>query len=108
MSHKDATSKTSLFYLLYDRQPHLLCDSNIALPIDAETASHDERFKLLQSTRKEAVTATYERAFKDKNARDELVQPHKFQEGQWMLVHHEKPLKFEFKYQIIQKMLLGT
>ena len=81
------------------------------MPIDAEATSHDGRFKLLQSTRKEAVIATYERAFKDNNARDELVQPHKFKEGQWVLVRHENPQKFESKwfgpYQVIQ-MLLGT
>jgi len=49
---------------------------------------------------------------KDKNARDELVEPHKFEEGQWVLVRHENPQKFESKwfgpYQVIQKMLLGT
>ena len=72
------TTKTSPFYLLYDRHPHLLGDSNLALPSDAEAAPHHERFKLLQSVRKEVAIATYERAFKDKNARDELVQPHKF------------------------------
>jgi len=63
------TTKTSPFYALYGRHPHLLGDSNIALPNDAEVALHDERFKLLQSVRKEAAFATYERAFKDKNAR---------------------------------------
>ena len=56
--------------------------------------------------------ATYERAFKDKNARDKLVQPHKFQEGQWVLVRHDNAQKFESKwfgpYQVVQKMLLGT
>ena len=79
---------------------------------DTEPAPHDERFKLLQSVRKEAALATYDRAVKDKNARDELVEPHKFQEGQWVLVRHENPQKFESKwfgpYQVIQKMLLGT
>ena len=106
------TTKTSPFYLLYGRHPHLLGDTNISLLGDAEVAPHDERFKLLQSARKEAAIATYERAFKDKNARDELVQPHKFQEGEWVLVRHENPQKFESKwfgpYQITQKMLLGT
>jgi hypothetical protein len=106
------TTKTSPFYLLYGRHPHLLGDTNITLPSDANVAPHEERFKLLQSARKEAAIATYDRAFKDKNARDELVQPHKFQEGQWVLVRHENPQKFESKwfgpYQVVQKMLLGT
>ena len=75
-------TKTSPFYLLYGRHLHLLGDRNVALSSDAELAPPDERFKLLQSVRREAAIATYERAFKDKNARDELVQPHKFQEGQ--------------------------
>ena len=57
-----------------------LVDNNIALSNDAEAASHNESFKALQSERKEAAMATYGRAFEDKNARDEVVQPHKFQE----------------------------
>jgi len=105
------TTKTFPFYLLYGRHPHLLGDMNVALSSDAEPAPHDERFKLLQSVRKEAAIATYDRAFQDKNTRDELVQPHKFQEGQWVVVRHENPQKFESKffgpYQVGQ-MLLGT
>ena len=73
---------------------------------------HTQRFKLLQSVRKKASIAIYEKTFKVKNARDELIQPHKFQEGQWVLARHENPLKFESKwfgpYQVVQKMLLGT
>src|SRR4030095_302048 len=74
-----STTKTSPFYLLYGRHPHLLGDTNVAMPIDAQIAPHEERVKIVQSARKEAAAATYERAFKDKNARDEFVQPHKFQ-----------------------------
>src|SRR5947207_3266363 len=97
------TKKTSPFYLLYDRHPHLLGDMNVALSNDPKVAAHDERFKLVQSVRKKA---TYERAFKDKNARDKLVQPHKFQEGQWVLVRHDNAQKFESKwfgpYQVLE------
>src|SRR5947207_3193269 len=107
-----STTKTSPFYLLYGRHPHLLGDRNVTLSNDAQVAPHEERLQLLQSARKEAVLATYERAFKDKNAQDKLVKPHKFQEGQWVLVRHEKPQKFEAKwfgpYQVMEKMLLGT
>ena len=107
-----STTKTSSFYLLYDKHPHLLSDINMILSSDAEMASHEERFKLLQFARKKTAIATYERVFKDKNARDKLVQSHKFIEGQWVLVRHENPQKFESKwfgpYQVIQKMLLGT
>jgi len=105
------TTKTSPFYLVHGRQPQLLGDTNVVMSSDAELAPHDKRFKLLQSVRKEAALATYDRAFKDKNAWDELVEPHKFQEGQWVLVHHENPQKFKSKwfgpYQVKQKMLLG-
>jgi hypothetical protein len=42
----------------------------------------------------------------------ELTTPHNLEEGDWVLVRHEKPHKFESKwfgpYQVIQKMLLGT
>ena len=106
-----STTKNSPFYLLYGRQPHLLGDHNAALPVDANSAS-EERLKLLQSARKEAAIATYERAMKDKTARDKLIEPHKLEEGQWVLVRHENPQKFEAKwfgpYQVVQKMLFGT
>jgi hypothetical protein len=106
------TTKTSPFYLLYGRQPHLLGDPNLTLPIDSEMAPEQERLEHLQSARKQAALATYERAVKDKNVRDNLVVPHKLEEGQWVLVRHENPQKFEAKwfgpYQVTQKMLLGT
>jgi hypothetical protein len=106
------TTKTSPFYLLYGQQPHLLGDRNIALPVDSETGSSEERLELLQSARKEAAMATYEQAFKDKNSQDDRVILHKLDEGEWVLVRHENPQKFKAKwfgpYQVVQKMLLGT
>ena len=54
----------------------------MALPIDADTVIHDERLKILESARKEAAFATYERAMKDKDARDDLVKPHTLEEGE--------------------------
>ena len=106
------TTKTSPFYLLYGRHPHLFGNPSAALPVDAEIVSQEERLELLESARKEATIATYERAIKDKNIRDDLMVPHKLEEGQWVLVRHERPQKFEAKwfgpYQIIQKKLLGT
>ena len=107
-----ATTKTSPFYLVYGQHPHLLGDVNKALPNDATPKGHDERLKLLQSARKEAVIASYERAARDKDSRDEIVTPHELDEGEWVLVRHETPQKFESKwygpYQIIQRMMLGT
>ena len=84
----------------------------MALPIVADTVIHDERLKILEPARKEAAFATYEHAMKNKDARDDLVKPHTLEEGEWVLVHHERPLKFESKwfgpYQIIERKLLGT
>ena len=54
----------------------------------------------------------HERALKAKGVRDEIVTPHSLEEGDWVLVRHERPQKFETKwfgpYQIVQRMLLGT
>jgi len=108
----NATTKTSPFYLVYGQQPHLFGDVNQALPNDATPEGHEKRIKLLQSARVEATIAAYERAFKDRNHRNELVVPHQLDAGDWVLVRHEIPNKFEPKwfgpYQITQKMLLGT
>ena len=66
----------------------------------------------MSSARQEAARATYERAAKARDIRNEIVTPHALQEGDWVLVRHEKPQKFESKwfgpYQITQRMLLGT
>ena len=77
------TTKISPFYLLYGRHPHFLGDVNIVLPSGVEAAPHDERFKLLQSVRKEAAIAMYDRAFKDKNTQDELVQSQVPKKANW-------------------------
>jgi hypothetical protein len=107
-----STTKTSPFYLLYGQHPHLLGDDNVTLPRDAESRVPDERLKLVQSARMEAAMATHERALKDKTTRDHLVKPHELREGDWVLVRHENPQKFEAKwfgpYQVVQRMLLGT
>jgi hypothetical protein len=104
--------KTSPFYLLYGRHPHLFSDDNAALPTEAEVSPDEERLKLLESARKEAAIATYERALKDKDTRDDLIKLHKLDTGEWVLVRNENPLKFEAKwfgpYQIVEKKLLGT
>ena len=111
--HIHITNKTSPFYLLYGKHPHLLGDLNKALPIDATAEGYEERLKLVQSARTEAAKRTYEKALQHKSMHDaEIVRPHEFTEGQWVLVRHENPQKFESKwfgpYQIIQYMLLET
>jgi hypothetical protein len=108
----NTTTKTSPFYLLYGKHPHLLGDTNVALPNDATPEGHEERLRLVESARMEAMRATYERAMRDKSSRDELVKPHELDAGQWVLVRHENPQKFESKwygpYQIVERMMLGT
>jgi hypothetical protein len=108
----NTTTKTSPFYLLYGKHPHLLGDVTKALPNDATPEGHEERVRMVQSQRMEAMRATYERAERDKRSRDELVRPHDLEAGQWVLVRHENPQKFESKwfgpYQIAEKMILGT
>ena len=106
------TTKTSPFYLLYGKQPHLLGDINTALPTDTTPIAHDERLRLVQSARIEAARAMYERALQNKKYRDDIVKPHTLEIGTWVLVRHEGSQKFEAKwygpYQIIDKTLLGT
>ena len=106
------TTRVSSFYLVYGRQPHLLGDRNRALAANAEAAGHEDRIRVVQSARQEAARATYERAVKAKKARDEVMEVHSLQEGDWVLVRHENPQKLESKwfgpYQVVQRMLLGT
>ena len=106
------TAKTSPFYLVYGQQPQLVGDPTSALPNDATPEGHEKRLQLVQSARTQAAIAAYEEAVKSKATRDALVKPHDLDEGQWVLVRHESPKKFESKwfgpYQIIEKMPLGT
>jgi len=108
----NSTTKESPFYLVYGQHPHLFGDVNQALPNDATPEGHEKRIKLLQSARAEATIAAYERAYKDASHRNELVTPHHLDVGEWVLVRHETPSKFEPKwygpYQIIEKSILGT
>ena len=108
----NATTKTSPFYLVYGRQPHLLGDVNKALPNDATPEGHEQRIKLLQSARTEATIAAYERAFKDSSYQNELITSYNLNIDDWVLICHETLNKFEPKwyepYQIVEIMLLGT
>jgi hypothetical protein len=74
-----------------------LGDKNSALPDDATAEGHEERMRIISSARHEAVLATYNRALKSKLARDEVVQLRTLEEGEWVLVGHKSPQKFEIK-----------
>jgi hypothetical protein len=105
-------AKTSPFYLVYGQQPKLVGDPMRALPNDATPEGHETRLQLVQSARAQAAIAAYEEAVRSKTTRDAIVKPHELEMGEWVLVRHESPKKFESKwfgpYQIIEKMLLGT
>ena len=106
------TTKTSPFYLIYDRHPHLLGGQNYSLPVDATAAEFEEYIRVIQSVRQAAATATHNRAVQARDRLSGLTTPYNLEAGDWVLVRHEKPHKFESKwfgpYQIIRKMLLGT
>jgi hypothetical protein len=55
------TTKTSPFYLVYDKHPHLLGDQNYSLPVDA-TAEFEEHIRVIQSARQVAAIARYNHA----------------------------------------------
>src|SRR5271170_5245666 len=57
-----ATTKTSPFYLLYGRQPHLFGDPNLALPTEAVADGYEKRLERVQLARTEANRAIHERA----------------------------------------------
>jgi hypothetical protein len=107
-----STTKTSPFYLVYGKHPRILGDHNAALSAEAVTADHQARIQAVYSARQEASRATFERALQAKTIRDELVKEHELNEGEWVLVRHENPQKFETKwfgpYQIAERMALGT
>jgi transposase InsO family protein len=107
-----ATTKTSPFYLVYGKHPRLLGDANVPMAADARIEDHEARIQSVYTARQEATRATYERALQAKGLQDELVQEHDLSEGEWVLVRHENPQKFESKwfgpYQINERMALGT
>jgi hypothetical protein len=107
-----STTKTSPFYLVYGKHPRFLGDSNVPLAEDAIAADNEARIQSVYTARQEATRATYERALQAKGLRDEIVKEHELSEGEWVLVRHENPQKFEAKwfgpYQITERKALGT
>jgi len=107
-----STTHTSPFYLVYGKHPRLLGDDNHPLDVNTPPQDYKPRIEAVQSARQEASRVTYERALQAKASRDELVQLHEIEEGQWVLVRHENPQKFEVKwfgpYQVVEKKMLGT
>ena len=107
-----ATTKTSPYYLVYGQQPRLVGDDVHALDVDTPAEDYTTRLEQVRSARQEAAELTYTRALQAKEAHNELVKPHDIEVGEWVLVRHEDPQKFESKwfgpYQVVNKMLLGT
>jgi hypothetical protein len=107
-----ATTKTSPFYLVYGKHPRLLGDANVPIAADARIADHEARIQSVYTARHEATQAMYERALQAKELQDEFVKEHDLTAGEWVLVRHENPQKFESKwfgpYQINERMALGT
>jgi RNase H-like domain found in reverse transcriptase/Reverse transcriptase (RNA-dependent DNA polymerase)/Integrase zinc binding domain/Retroviral aspartyl protease len=107
-----ATTKTSPFYLVYGKHPRLLGDTNAPMADDTPISDPEMRIRTVSTARQEAAWAMYEWAVQSKALRDELVQEHELSEGEWVLVWHENPQKFESKwfgpYQINERMALGT
>ena len=92
-----ATTHTSRYYLVYGQQPRLVRDANYPLNASAPPEDYISRRQLIQSARQEAARLTYEKALRAKEARNETVQPHNLDVGEWVLVRHENPQKFESK-----------
>lgn len=106
------TTKRSPFFLLYGHHLNLLSDENLLCPLDVEVEDMDERIRQLPHGRQQANEATYERALNVVRIRDDIVKPHEFKAGEYVLVRHEGPQKFEAKwygpYCIDACTLLGT
>ena len=110
--HTHSTTETSPYYLVYEKHPRLVGDENYAYDANAPAADHDSRIEAVQSARQQASRMTHERALREKTLRDQKAQLHRLAVGEWVLVRHENPQKFESKwfgpYQIMEKMMLGT
>jgi transposase InsO family protein len=109
-----ATSKYSPFYLLYGCQPFRPTDDVAAKPLDLSVSPEDvaQRLEALQHARLRANEAIYMRALNAGRIRNTLVKKHEFQPGDYVLVRHEGPQKFEAKwygpYKIAKISPLGT
>lgn len=109
-----STSKYSPFYLLYGRHPNLPSDDNPPKPIEVPVTDnhHEERIARLVTARTQANELAYERAMNHAKIRDKLVKLTPFKPGDWVLVRHESPQKFESRwfgpYQVLKRQPLGT
>ena len=84
-----ATTRTSPYYLVYGKQPHLVNDDNHPLDVNAPIADYHSRIEVVQSARQQASRVTAERALREKTLRDRQVSLHKIDIGDWVLVRHE-------------------
>lgn len=109
-----STNKYSPFYLLYGRHPNLPTDDNPPKPIEVPVTDeqHEQRIEKLITARTQANELAYERAVNSAKVRDLLVKLTPFEPGDWVLVRHESPQKFESRwfgpYQVLERQPLGT
>ena len=109
-----STNKYSPFYLLYGRHPNLPSDDNPPKPIEVPVTNehHEQRIEELITARTQANELAYQRAVNSAKVRDSLVKLTPFEPGDWVLVRHESPQKFESRwfgpYQILERQPLGT
>ncbi|SPO30464.1 uncharacterized protein UTRI_06394 [Ustilago trichophora] len=92
--------------------PRLPTDELQPRVINGRIEDPTTRLPNLRTQRHKAVQAAYNRAVRAKTLHDEKVKLHKLEIGDWVLIRHQNPLKFEAKwfgpYQIMAKQALGT
>lgn len=109
-----STSKYSPFYLLYGRHPNLPSDDKKPVPINVPVSDeqHEDRIQKLVTARTQANELIYQRAVNQAKLRDKEVKITPFKEGDWVLVRHESPQKFESRwfgpYRVVERQTLGT
>ncbi|SPO29980.1 uncharacterized protein UTRI_10291 [Ustilago trichophora] len=109
---RSVATNQSPFFLTYGIEPRLPTDELQPRVINGRIEDPTTRLPNLRTQRHKAVQAAYNRAVRAKTLHDEKVKLHKLEIGDWVLIRHQNPLKFEAKwfgpYQIMAKQALGT
>ena len=109
---KSTSTGQSPFYLTYGIEPRLPTDELEPRIFDGNIEDAATRLPHLKLQRHKANQAVLNRAVRAKLIHDKKVRLHKLDIGDWVLVRHQSPQKFEAKwfgpYKIIDKQALGT